>query len=158
MRMLSIALVVALTLSSSGTSVRAQEAPSSAQPASGASVAPAEWLLGDWVFDEEYTQKKQSEAKKEPSLADAAGSLVTSQLIAKLQGARLSITKQEFTMTTKDGNGKSMRYTALKAPDANTALLKEDNGDVTGFHRDGERIWMTSTGSVNEPFYFKRAQ
>lgn len=158
MRTSLLAVAVALVLVSPYIPVGAQEIPSPAKQGTEISAAAPDWLLGQWVFDEEYTKKKQAEPKKEPNLADVAGALVTSQLMTKLQGSKLMFNKQEFTMTTKDGNGKSMRYTVLKAPDENTALLKEDNGDVTGFHRDGEHIWMTSTGSVNEPFYFKRAQ
>ncbi|MHA3772385.1 hypothetical protein ACXR0O_12700 [Verrucomicrobiota bacterium sgz303538] len=158
MRTSLLAVAVALVLVSPWITLSAQEGSITAQKGSETSAVAPEWLLGQWIFDEEYTKKKQAEPKKEPNLADVAGALVTSQLMTQLQGSKLMFNKQEFTMTTKDGNGKSMRYTVLKAPDENTALLKEDNGDVTGFHRDGDHIWMTSTGSVNEPFYFKRAQ
>ncbi len=119
--------------------------------------APApEWLSGNWTFDEEFTLKKHAEAKKEPTLTEAVGSMVTGQLVEKLKGATLRIVNNELTMTTRDGNGKSERFTVLEPPDKNTALLKDTKGEVTGFHREGDRIRMTSTGSVNEPFYFKR--
>jgi len=137
--------------------------PAAPAPGSSASPAPAQptaaptpWLLGAWAFDAEYTQKKHAEAKKEPNVTEALGSAVASQLLDKMKGAKLVVTEKELTMTRGDGNGKSESYTVIPGTDPNMVQLKQANGEVLAFHREGDRIWMNSTGSVNEPFYFKR--
>jgi hypothetical protein len=123
-----------------------------------ASAAPAQWLFGNWVFDEEYTRTKHAEVKKEPGLVEGLSAAVASQLAAQLKGAKLTISETELIMTRADGNGKSERHTIVAGTDPNVAQLKEANGEITAFHRDGDRIWMNSTGSVNEPFYFRRTE
>jgi hypothetical protein len=114
------------------------------------------WLIGEWEFDSDYTKKKQAEKPPDKDLAGGLKSAVAEQLNEKMQGAKLQFTPQEFTMTTKDGNGKAFPYTLASPTDANAAAVKTSDGEVNTFHREGERIWMTSTGNVNEPFYFKR--
>jgi hypothetical protein len=142
-----------------------QQATDPAAPAPGSSTSPApaqttaspiQWLLGAWVFDAEHTQKKHAEGKKDPGVSEALGSAVASQLVEKMKGAKLIVTEKELTMTRADGNGKSESYTLVPGTDPNMVQLKQANGEVVAFHREADRIWMNSTGSVNEPFYFKR--
>jgi hypothetical protein len=114
------------------------------------------WLLGEWEFDADYTTKKQAEKPQESDLIGATKAMVKEQLNEKMTGARLKVTEQEFVMTTKDGNGRSFTYTVEPGSDANAKVLKMSDGEVNTFHREDDRIWMNSTGNVNEPFYFKR--
>jgi len=120
--------------------------------------AKKNWLIGRWQFDQEYTQSKQGTAKGEVGVADAANAVVASQLLEKMKGATLVVTDNEITMTRGDGNGKSDRYVLIPTADSNVVQLKQEKGEVMSFHREGDRIWVNSTGSVNEPFYFKKAQ
>jgi hypothetical protein len=137
-------------------------------PTSGASTsevkpAPAavaaEWLRGKWTFDAEYTQKKYNEAKKPEGTAALGEALVYPQLVEQLKGSNLKVTEKQVIMTTKDGNGKAFPYEVLEAAAGKSVTLKQTDGEVTTYHKEGEdRFWMASTGSVNVPFYFKRAQ
>jgi hypothetical protein len=128
--------------------------------------ADTKWILGRWVFDSKYTEQKRAEeqkasADKNKETVDLVGALagnVADQLTSKLEGAQLNFTPSEYVMTTKDGNGKSFRYEVVPSSDPNTASLKESDGTVSAFHRDGERLWMNSTGTVNVPFYFVRVK
>jgi hypothetical protein len=120
--------------------------------------ASAEWLRGKWVFDEEHTQKKYTESEKADGLDAIKDALVFPQLFEKLKGAHLSITDKEVIMTTRDGNGKAFAYQLSEVPDANSVTLKQTDGEVTTYHKEGERFWIASTGNVNIPFYFKRAK
>ena len=118
----------------------------------------AKWLLGEWVFDEEYTQKKQAGSKKSGGLSDLAGALVNPQLVAQLKGAKLKITEGEVIFTTQSGNGTAEKYTVLDVPDENTVSLKEGEGKVTAYHREGDYVWINSTGTAPTPFYFRRVK
>lgn len=142
------------TESPAQTTSRGEEAAAAATSSS-----QQNWLIGRWVFDEEHTRAKHNAGKgdKEVGIADAANALVASQLLEKMKGASLTVTTSEITMTRGDGNGKSDRYTLLPGSDPNVLQLKQENGEVLSFHREGERVWMSSTGSVNEPFFFKKA-
>jgi hypothetical protein len=145
-----------------GTNVQAQPAPAapstgpgSAAETSAATAAP--WLLGSWVFDEEYTRTKRPANPAVDGAPQASGALAT-QVLEKLKGAKITVTDSEINMTRADGTGKVDAYTVMPSADANIAQLKQANGEVVIFHREGDRIWMASTGSTNEPFYFKKAQ
>lgn len=129
--------------------------PGSAAEATAASAAP--WLLGSWVFDEEFTRAKQSADRGDDGIPEATAA-VTSKMMEKLKGAKVTVTESEINMTRADGTGKVDGYTVMPSADPNIAQLKQANGEVVVFHRDGDRIWMASTGSVNEPFYFKKTQ
>ena len=61
-------------------------------------------------------------------------------------------------MTTKDGNGKAFGYEVFDGPNADTVIVKKSDGEVTKFHREGERFSMTSSGNVNIRVYFARAK
>lgn len=61
-------------------------------------------------------------------------------------------------MTSKDGNGKTFPFQVLEASDGESVTLKQNDGEVTTYHREGDRFWTASTGNVKIPFYFKRAQ
>ena len=153
---LASALCLAGQVWSQQPTTPAAPAPGSSTSPAQTTAAPTQWLLGAWVFDAEYTQKKHGEAKKEPNVSEALGSAVATQLLEKMKGAKLVVTEKELTMTRADGNGKSESYTVVPGTDPNMLQLKQANGEVLAFHREGDRIWMNSTGSVNEPFYFKR--
>jgi glycosidase len=129
--------------------------PGSAAEATAATAAP--WLLGSWVFDEEYTRTKRAANRPNDGAPEAAAA-VAAQLLEKLKGAKVIVTDSEINMTRADGTGKVDAYTVMPSTDTNIAQLKQANGEVVVFHREGDRIWMASTGSANEPFYFKKAQ
>jgi hypothetical protein len=129
--------------------------PGSATEATATTAAP--WLLGSWVFDEEFTRTKQATDRPDDGIPEASAA-VTAQLMEKLKGAKVTVTDSEINMTRADGTGKIDAYTVMPSADTNIAQLKQANGEVVVFHREGDRIWMASTGSVNEPFYFKKAQ
>jgi hypothetical protein len=115
------------------------------------------WLHGKWVFDLEHTNQKLADAnqkKEQGGLIDLAQALVVPQLISALEGSQVTVSEKEFRMTTKDGNGKVFSYEVIEVPDADTVTVKMSDGQVSTFHREGERFWMTSTGNVNIPAYF----
>ena len=149
-----------------GLLVNAEQPPASAGPSTGPgsaaeATAPkaAPWLMGTWVFDEEYTRTKQKAAQPNEGVPEAAAAAtVAAQMMEKLKGAKVTITDSEIKMTRTDGTGKLDGYTVMPSVDANIAQLKQANGEVVVFHREGDRIWMASTGSVSEPLYFKKAQ
>jgi hypothetical protein len=116
-----------------------------------------EWLRGKWVFDEEHTQKKYSEAKPPEGLEAVRHGLVYPQLVEQLKGAQLTVTEKEAIMTTKHGNGKAIPYEVLENAADKSATLKENDGEVPTYHKEGGRVWTASTGNLNIPFYFKRA-
>ena len=72
--------------------------------------------------------------------------------------SQMNITDKDLVITLKDGNGKAFKYEVLYSPDADTLTLKRSDGEVTTFHRAGERFWITSTGTVNIRAYFLRAK
>jgi hypothetical protein len=123
-----------------------------AQEAAKAEAPSVGWLRGTWNFDEDYTAKKHKESKDDEGL----GGLVAGQLVAGLKGAKIKVTDKEVIMTTKDGNGQAERYEVLEVPDAETLTLKEAKGKVTTYHKEGDRFWIASTGSIRVPFYFKK--
>ena len=140
------------------TPLQSQQTSTEAAPQIGTASSSKNWLIGKWEFDQEYTQSKQGQNKSEVGIGDAAASVVASQLLEKMKGATLVVTENEITMARGDGNGKSNRYTLIAGSDPNVLQLKQENGEVLAFHRDGDRVWTNSTGTVNEPFFFKRAQ
>ncbi|RYD79486.1 MAG: hypothetical protein EOP84_12985 [Verrucomicrobiaceae bacterium] len=145
---------VALAQNPAGT-----ESPQPKEEATGTGLpAAAKWLLGEWVFDAEYTQKKQAGAKKEGDLSDLAGALVNPQLVAQLKGAKLKITESEVIFTTASGNGSTEKYSFMESPDQNTVSLKEGEGKITAYHREGDYVWINSTGTAPTPFYFRRVK
>jgi len=156
--LLILSLTAAPLFAQLSTDTPAPPANSTGSTPAKTTAKPSEWLLGTWTFDAEYTAQKQAQPKKEVGLADIPAGAVVSQLNEKLKGARLVVTDKEFTMTRADGNGKSESYTLLPNSDPNVAQLKQSDGEVLAFHREGDRIWMASTGSVAEPFYFKRGE
>jgi hypothetical protein len=137
--------------------------PSSAQdqilPGGNRQTSPLpDWLRGKWVFDEEQTQKKYAAAKPAEGLDAVRHGLVYPQLVEQLKGARVTVTDSEVVMTTRDGNGKAFPFQLLEAANGESVTLKQSDGEVTTYHKDGDRLWTASTGNVNIPFYFKRAQ
>jgi hypothetical protein len=116
------------------------------------------WHIGQWEFDPEFTLQKQAEKPREADLVGATKSMVTNQLNTQMEGAKVTFTAHQLTMTTKDGNGKSYTYMKVANDDPNAVSLKTLDGEVHTIHREGDRFWMNSTGNVNEPFYFKRRQ
>jgi len=125
------------------------------------------WLHGTWTFDAEYTKQKLAESKSEANgkskdlidgLKDIASEFVTPQLVGALEGSQLRVTDKEIVTTTKDGNGKVHGYEVVDAPDANTLVVKQSDGEVNTYHREGDRFWLTSTGTVNIRAYFRRAK
>jgi hypothetical protein len=115
------------------------------------------WLKGKWVFDQEFTEKKYSESKPAEGLTALANGLVYPQLVSKLKGSNVSFQEGEMIMTTADGNGKAYAITVIDPPDSDSVTIKDKDGEVTTYHKEGERFWMASTGNVNIPFYFKQA-
>lgn len=150
--------VTSLAAGQSPAPAGAEAAKPKEQPARSGLPASAKWLLGEWVFDEEYTQKKQAGSKKGGDLSDLAGALVNPQLIAQLKGAKLKITEEEVIFTTQSGNGTAEKYTVLDVPDEKTVSLKEGEGEVTAYHREGDYVWINSTGTAPTPFYFRRVK
>jgi hypothetical protein len=116
------------------------------------------WLIGRWEFDLEYTQSKLGENQRKADVADAGPTSVTSQLLDKMKGATLVVTDSEISMTRGDGAGKSNRYVVVTTPDPNVLQLRQENGEVMSFHREGDRISSKSSGSADQPFFFKKAQ
>jgi hypothetical protein len=165
MKVFAFTIAASFSLSSL-TFVQAEE--KQADPGSAPAVIPvkveagpaksAEWLRAKWVFDEEYTQTKYDESAKGDGAQQVRDSLIFPQLHEKLKGAHINVTEKELVMTTKDGNGKAFAYEIVETPDENTVTLKLNDGDVTTYHKEGDRIWSASTGNVNIPFYFKRAK
>jgi hypothetical protein len=111
------------------------------------------------VFDEEFTRQKQAELQKNRgSVSGAETPGLTSQLVDKMKGARVEVTDSQITMSRPDAPAKTQKFTIVESDDPNTVQLKQENGESLAFHREGDRMWMTSAGSVNEPFYFKKGQ
>lgn len=135
-----------------------QQTSAEAAPQAGTAASSKNWLIGRWEFDHEFTQSKQGQNKGDVGIGDAAASVVASQLLEKMKGATLVVTENEITMARSDGTGKLDRYTLVPGTDPNVLQLKQESGEVLAFHRDGDRVWTTSTGTVNEPFFFKRAK
>ncbi|MGV3531738.1 MAG: hypothetical protein ACO1QR_05160 [Chthoniobacteraceae bacterium] len=117
------------------------------------------WLHGKWTFDGEYTTQKYQEANKGKESADLGEALVVPQLLEKLKGSTLRISEKEVVMTTKDGNGKAFPHEVLEAEEGKSVTMKQSDGQVTTYHKEGaDRFWTSSTGTVNVPFFFKRVQ
>jgi hypothetical protein len=156
----ALLLVSTLGLVITANSQEAPAAPSTGPGSAAESTATssAPWLIGKWVFDEEYTRAKHAKGQTDDGVPQAATAAVAAQMMEKLKGAKVTVTESEINMTRADGTGKVDAYTVMPSADANIAQLKQQSGEVVVFHREGDRIWMASTGSVNEPFYFKKAQ
>lgn len=147
----TIALTVASLIFGCSAYGQAAETPTS-------SGSVPEWLRGKWVFDEEHTQRRYSEKKSPEALDALREGLIYPQLISQLKGAHITVTDKDVTMTTKDGNGKAFPFQVLEASEGKSVTLKQNDGEVTTYHKEGERFWTASTGNVNIPFYFKRTQ
>jgi len=130
-----------------GTSSQPGQPPPASKPAQ----ASITWLYGEWEFDEEATTKSAKEKK-----VDGLSGLVYAQLFEQLVGTKLSFTEKQLTMTTKNGNGKVFAIREARSAGADAAVVTQGDGEVTTYHRDGNRLWFTSTGSAQAPFYFKR--
>jgi hypothetical protein len=151
----SILLTFAGTIVAQQTSTETTSQTEAARPASAKN-----WLLGRWEFDQAHTESNQS-AKDSPDVGVPAGAteVISSQLVDKMKGATLVVTESEVTMSRGDGTGKAQRYALIENPnDPNMLQLRQENGEVLTFRREGERIQTKTTGSVNESFFFKRAQ
>jgi hypothetical protein len=101
------------------------------------------WIVGEWVFDSEYTATKQAEKPPPHDLVGATKSMVKDQLNENMQGAKLAFTRTDFTMTTKDGNGRTFPYTVMPGTN-DQAVTREDLGwrsqyipSRCGSHLDG---------------------
>jgi len=172
-RVLSFSALLAVTTLVSGPAPAQQRAtevqlqqqqPGSAPPGArsqqqqpAAKSADIGWLKGKWVFDQEFTEKKYGERKPAEGLTALTNGLIYPQLVSKLKGAQVTFKENEMVMTTADGNGKAYAITVIDAASPDAVTLKDKDGEVTTYHKDGERFWMASTGNVNIPFYFKRA-
>lgn len=126
----------------------------------------AKWLHGKWVFDADYTKLKLEEAQQQSSakkdgviegLKGIATGLLTAPLLGALEGAQLTVTDTELIMTGKDGNGKAFKYEVLEAPNAETLSLKQSDGEVKTYHREGDRFWTTA-GATSVRAYFRRVK
>lgn len=125
----------------------------------------AKWLHGKWAFDREHTEQVLSEqSKKEGSdgrsllegLKDLAAGLVVPQLTATLEGTRIEFTDKELIATDKAGNGKAVAYEVIEVPDESTIRIKQADGEVTTYHREGDRFWRSASGSTQFRVYFRR--
>jgi len=158
---LALAAISSLILAgfACGQSAAPSKPPSNDTPQSAQSRISGcpEWLQGKWIFDEEHTQQKYSEAKPREGLDAVRHGLVYPQLVEQLKGAHVTVTDKEVVMTTKDGNGKAFPYQVLELSD-DSVTLKQNDGEVTTYHKEGQRFWTASTGNVNIPFYFKRTR
>lgn len=132
-------------------------APSTAAPVSiSENVKNIDWLLGSWVFDEQFTLQKIGDSAKDVSATDSPG--LSSQLVEKMRGATVTVTRTDLTMARGDGNIRSEKYTVEPSSNEGVISLKQSNGEVITFHRDGDRIWTSSNGSSGDLFFFKKAQ
>ena len=120
------------------------------------------WLQGKWAFDREYTEahlSKEPEPPKDDPLGSMKASLttmLTPQLIAKLDGANLTITSKEITSTDKDGVGKMFSYKVIEQPTSDSVQVRYSNGDVQTYYHEEGRMAMPSSGDVHFKAYFRR--
>jgi hypothetical protein len=143
-------------IASSGQDAASQSA---SKPTSDGQKATAgiSWLKGKMGLRPGFLTEKKYVQGKQPEGLDAIGNgLIYPQLVEKLKGSRISFNDVKLIMTTADGNGKSIEFKVIEAPDASSVTLKHSDGEVTTYHKEGERFWMASTGNVNIPLYFKR--
>lgn len=118
-------------------------------------VAPktADWILGTWTFDEHYTLQKVGTAARDVATDDAPA--LTSTLVEKMRGATIAVTRDQLTMN-REGSSKTDKYTIEPGASDEEVSLKQANGDVITFHRDGDRLWTSANTTGGELFFFKK--
>ena len=143
------------------------DTPSAISPAitpattTGDSAASAKsWLIGNWIFDEEFTQQKRRKTTtdQQPQAGadgQATNATISAPVLDKMKGARLNITDKQIKMARADGTEKTQNYTTTEGSGGDSLELKQEDGQTMRIHRDGERIYTTLEGS-NEPIYFKK--
>jgi hypothetical protein len=145
-----------------GGSVSAQSStetvPSAPAPAASADQGQTQWLVGRWVFDDAYTKSKQEQAAANRNTEAGPAGNATAQMLEKMNGASLAITASEITTTLPDRGARTFGYVVVPGTDANTARLKQGNGEELTIYREGDRIWMQADGSVAAAFYFRKAE
>ena len=104
------------------------------------------WLLGAWVADVEHT-RKQTLAAPETGPNAVLEAKLREQLLSALPNVQMTFSAHEL-IATKDGNGQAQHYEVISAPDAQTCVLKFADGKVETYHREGARLWMATTGSM----------
>jgi hypothetical protein len=125
----------------------------------------AKWLHGSWIFDREFTEQKLAENSRASSeqekgllggLKSLATGLVVPQLIAAMDGTQIEFTEKEIIKTDTSGNGRASSYEIVGKADAQTITVKQADGEVATYHREGDRFWQTPTGAAQFRVYFRR--
>ena len=126
--------------------------------------SPASWLEGKWVLDSEYTQRQWEQAQAEQgqasgpeALGQALGGLAGGLLLVALADVTFVFDGNEVIVLQANGNGEAHTFEVVEAPDADTLIIKKDNGEISTWYRDGDRIATVTDGGVHLKVYLKRA-
>lgn len=124
----------------------------------------SKWWIGKWQVDQEYTQKKVEEAQAAKPANDTGGNFLSGMadalggmLIAMMGDITIQITDKEV-ITMQGGTGKSATYTVMERPTKDSVLIKQQDGEITTWYRDGEHLAITATGATNMKIYFRRVK
>jgi outer membrane lipopolysaccharide assembly protein LptE/RlpB len=124
-------------------------------------------LQGKWTFDRATTEAELAKRPPEPegaqgdflgSMKKALASTLVPTLIEKLDGATLTITRNEMIMTTKDGTGKVEKYEVIERPAQDTWRVKTSDNRVETYTRRGDLLSSPASGDVQLTAYFKRVK
>lgn len=121
------------------------------------------WLVGKWTLDEERTVAAFQVEKNAPGtgegkgiLGDIVGGLqkgLSRMIVSQLTGTRIEFTRTEVRRT-RDGAGEAHGYEIIEKPDADTYLVKYDDGEIITWNRVEGGIRM-KLGEGDAWVYFK---
>ncbi|NLA40394.1 MAG: hypothetical protein GX874_03135 [Smithella sp.] len=117
------------------------------------------WLVGEWAFDQATTRANlpaDIKAQGVPdSLAIEAGKRLTDELIGQVVGTKMLFTATTVTFTHGNGNRESAAYKITGRPDADTLVIKDEDGDESTFSKSGKYLCIPTTGAIQLKMYFQ---
>ena len=119
----------------------------------GCSKTEENWLIGSWSFDAEKTS-----GNLPAEATEGMGAMLVQQLMAQAGAGTMTFTATEGPFASTNGQTNTQGYTIQSRPDANTLVIKGEDGEVSTITRTGDHIAIESSGDVQFKAYFKRVR
>ncbi len=124
------------------------------------------WLEGKWIFDQEQTIEAMTPPDKAPAgedpgfLKNVFSGLqkgVSQLLLTQLQDMEVEFTSTELRRT-QNGSGEAHEYEVIEKPNADTLVIKLDDGEINTLERMTSGFRMLMPGEGKMWIYFKPAE
>ncbi|MEM1442154.1 MAG: hypothetical protein AAGF67_07410 [Verrucomicrobiota bacterium] len=126
------------------------------------------WLVGKWELDKDRTVQELGNVEEpSPNAAPGGGGLfkeivgglqkgLSRVLLTQFEGVKIEFTSDE-QRKTKDGVGEALSYEILEKPDANTYLVKTDDGKIVTWEKVDSGIRL-KLSEGNDWVYFRAVE